>query len=297
MIKSISTKSLLLVLMLIYALGLLNAGMPLDRISMGLKGPVKHRVSIDPEGNKTHHYFDRDGNLSRYWFEGNAYYGNQKQPLDIQRVEDEQGRLTKVYARPSQGSPMLVLEQFYLRDLILSGMVEYNVLDNLETSIHHLLSSCDSLGRPALLEEYSADGYLEGSIEHSYNEVGQVAESIFITGVPPEGFITSVSYTYDADGRLVGELVMSSDWCMKFVYEYNATGLLHRKVELDESDGSRITYQLHQYDAQQRLIEVTAFIDGNEWTESLCAYDDWGNLISEYRDPSEVVYEYDYYQD
>ncbi len=294
MIKAYMAKLVLLALLLIGISLELYARIPLDRESMELKGEVKHLTEVDPEGNKTHYYFDREGRLTRYWFEGNVYYRNTGIGCSILREYDGSGLLLKVKVKPDNSKERLLLECSYSNG-ILSQEVWYN--EAIGTSANYganiTKTHYDSLGMAILVEEWDSSR-LTSKLACTYDTEGRKVyqESVIYD---EDIFSVSTSYIYDTKGRLTTEQIEGSESSLEFQYAYNTENRLQSKQEVDSLTGEVVNKWLYQYNSAGLLQDVTVFASWGEATDQAYSYDKVGNVVSEFHDPSESSFSYEYY--
>lgn len=296
MTKAFVAKAVLITLIALFvSIGVLNA-FPLDRDAMGLKGMVKHRILIDPEGNRTHHYFDEAGLLIRFWFEGFPDYKNKGESYAIQRVTDGQGRLVKVYATADKGKQKLLLEYVYQGDVLLKSYEYPKVLyGKAYYGPAKIETIYDAQKRPVLEVESDADGERSGEIVYEYDAAGRISyKESMILGYDFES-IVATTYTYDAKGRISKESFDSSESSIERVYTYDANGRLSMRKEIDVLYNEVVNEEKYKYDSKGRLLEVTSKGAWGSGVSESYSYDMSGNVIMEFKDPSECCYEYEYY--
>jgi hypothetical protein len=266
----------------------------MSRESLGLKGTVKVHTIIGSEGDKQHYYFDRDGSLTRYWFEGNPNYNNAQAPLDFVYERDDQGRISRISKRDNRSNVYPHIEISYHSEGWVQSVIEHQLGDDPYKAGRYTRTVYEGAGKKALVEIYSEDGSVLSEESYSYDANGFLIS--FSSMINDEGYYASVTtaYSYDGSGRLQRSESDSSDAIFVTTYRYNQKGLLIREIVVDQDNQSEST-KSYEYDNLDRLTEVSMSYDGNESLFQSFTYDDLGNVLSEYTDPSERIHRYEYY--
>jgi hypothetical protein len=267
----------------------------LSREALGLKGPVKVHTIIGSEGDREHYYFDRNGRLTRYWFEGHPYYNNSQSPLDFVYKYDEQNRIIRVNKTDSRShvSPYILIS--YHSEGWLLSIIEYNLIINSYETTAYTKTQYDSLGRKTIIEVYNEDESITSKESFSYDANGRLVSYSIISD---DSYYSSVSttYFYDSSGRLIRSETENSDAIISTTYHYNEKGLLIQESESTEGNQSGESIKSYKYDNSDLLTEIVITSDGEDWVCKSYTYDNYGNVLSEYNDPSERYHSYEYYR-
>jgi YD repeat-containing protein len=264
--------------------------------AFGLKGQVKHHEVIDPEGNHEHYYFNQNGDMTRYWYEGYTYYRNAQLPVDFIYEYSESGKLTRIRGVAGQAAPVPILEISNNKDANEIIVLEYQFRYGFENPNGFNKTIIDSLGRKTSFETWSSKQDMTMQEQYFYNDLGLLAQLDVVINDDGHYSAVSTSYFYDDLGRLMREEHESSDGSSSTLYTYNQAGLLIRESIRDEYNSSAENYVRYKYDRQGRMVEAIRCYDGEECTDKLLSYDVQGNVVSEFDDPCERTHRYEYFR-
>lgn len=299
----------------------------LSREALDIKGPVKLHTWIDPEGNHEHYYFDQDGNLTRFWFEGSSYYNNSELPVDFTYKYNEQGKLVRIdkSVGGSRTFPYVVLG--YNSEGELLSMVEYDSFYDGDIPEKYIVTLYDSSGRELAIDRfkygndepiskkrfvYDVNGRLDSQIfrcllgdDISFNKAYFYDDSdrvIRIETETDEDF-SCVTYLYNKKGLLIEES-LSSDGPIKIesvtYYEYNKSDLLSKKREIYDGNWTSDCIYSYEYNESNQLVNVMSNSMTEEGEDECLSesytYDDYGNYLSDYDGLHEVLHIYEYYR-
>lgn len=285
----------LVVLLLVLISSTLLSQTVMSRESLGLKGAVKVHTITGSEGDKQHYYFDRDGNLTRYWFEGYPYYNNAQAPLEFIYERDNQDRIIRINKGDNRSNVHPHIEFNYHPEGWVQSVIEHQLGYDPYEAGRYTRTLFESAGKKALVEVCSEDGSVLSQESFSYDANGLLVS--YSSLISDEGYHSSVttSYFYDSSGRKQRSESDSSEAIFVTSYHYNQKGLLIRERMTEQDTQSEVSIKSYEYDDLDRLIEVVMSYEGDERISLSYTYDEIGNVLSEYNDPSGRIHRYEYY--